>query len=68
MQRQYVESSSIRSIGYEGGTLEVEFNNGGVYHYLRVPPRIHTALMSASSIGAYVNKQIKKFYRCVRIK
>jgi len=68
MERQHVESSSVRSIGYERGTLEVEFNNGGIYHYLEVPPQVHAALMSAPSIGTYVNKQIKKFYKYVRIK
>lgn len=51
MQRRPVESSSLASVGYEEWTrtLEVEFRNGGVYHYLDVPASVHRALMTAES-------------------
>lgn len=66
MRRQTVSSSNIRSIGYETttGTLEVEFNSGGIYQYFNVPEAVYSALMHASSKGAYVNDYIKDQYRC----
>lgn len=51
MNRIPVDSSNIASIGYdaEDKTLEVEFNDGGIYRYYDVPPSVHERLMSASS-------------------
>jgi lysyl-tRNA synthetase class 2 len=56
-----VESSSVSSVGYdsEGSTLEIEFRSGRRYRYFAVPRRAFEELMTASSIGAYVNKRIK---------
>lgn len=68
MERQRVSSSNIRSIGYEAGTLEVEFNNGGVYQYFNVPEPTYSALMRASSKGAYLNDHIKDRYRCRKVR
>jgi len=69
MQRQPVESSSLASVGYQEWTrtLEVEFRNGGVYHYLGVPASVHRALMTAESRGAFLNTQIKPRFSCVRL-
>lgn len=70
MERQRVSSSNIRSIGYEvgTGTLEVEFNNGGVYQYFNVPEATYSALMRASSKGAYLNDHVKERYRCRKVR
>ncbi len=57
MDRTPVTSSNIKSIGYEGGVLEVEFLGkkadapGAVYRYEGVPIDVHADLMSAPSIG-----------------
>ena len=61
MQRQPVESACIASVGYDANslTLEVQFNKGTVYQYLGVPPSTHTSLVTAASIGKYLNSQIK---------
>lgn len=70
MQRQSVSSSNIRSIGYDAGTgtLEVEFNSGGVYQYFNVPEATYSALMRASSKGAFVNACIKDRYGCRKVR
>ena len=70
MTRQKVTSSNIASIGYESSTLtlEVEFNNGSIYQYSNVPSNIHTALMSASSHGTYLNSNIKGRYNYRQIR
>ncbi len=67
MQRQCVSSSDISSIGYENGTLEIEFNKGGVYQYHNVPFSTYSGLMSASSHGKYFHAYIKNFYHGFKI-
>lgn len=69
MHRLWVESSAIESVGYDAvsRTLEIEYAGGGVYRYLGVPRRTHELLLRADSRGAYVNRHIKPYYRCVRV-
>jgi hypothetical protein len=62
MRRRPVNSSSVRSIGWSDGTLELEYVNGYIYQYLDVPQPTYAALLVASSIGAYVNEHIKPYY------
>lgn len=62
MNMKTVSSSNIASIGYEGSTLYVRFNNGSLYEYYNVPPSIHTGLMSAASHGSYLASQVKGRY------
>ena len=62
MRRRLVNSSSVRSVGWSDGTLELEYLNGYVYRYYDVPQPTYAALLAASSIGAYVNKHIKPHY------
>jgi hypothetical protein len=53
MERQPVKSRILRSVGYDDSTkiLEIEFQNGLVYQYTGVPPKIHADLMHAGEIG-----------------
>jgi hypothetical protein len=67
MDRQSVESSNIKSIGYENGTLEVEFLNGGIFNYENVPPEEHAALMKAESVGKHLHANIKPVYVCRKV-
>jgi lysyl-tRNA synthetase class 2 len=69
MHRLSVESSAIESVGYDAGSrmLEVEFEGGGVYRYLGVPPRVFETLLRAESHGTYVNRRVKPYYRCLRV-
>ncbi|WP_132833697.1 KTSC domain-containing protein [Sphingomonas sp. PP-CC-3G-468] len=69
MQRQSVSSSNIASIGYDEPTslLEVEFLNGGIYHYFNVPSFVYEQLISAPSHGIYLNTNIKPNYQCARV-
>ncbi|HLZ68921.1 MAG TPA: KTSC domain-containing protein [Dehalococcoidia bacterium] len=64
MRRQPVTSESLKSVGFQpaGGVLEVEFNNGHVYRYLRVPRRVYQGLLRAPSLGVYFNECIKSDY------
>lgn len=60
---QPVESSQVRAIGYDEATrtLAVTFVHGigAVYQYQGVAPEVHTAFVSAESIGKYFGKHIK---------
>ena len=69
MQRELVDSSNIRSIGYddESQTLEVEFLNGSIYQYFDVPKPIHTAIMGADSKGKYFSGNIKGTFRYSKV-
>ncbi len=69
MEREYVASSNVLSIGYDAAaqTLEVEFRNGSVYQYYNVPENIHEEFMRAPSKGQFINYQIKNAYPFSRI-
>ncbi|HBB22210.1 MAG TPA: KTSC domain-containing protein, partial [Pseudomonas sp.] len=49
MKRVALQSSSLRSLGYdpEQQILEVEFSSGALYRYEAVPPEVVQALLEA---------------------
>lgn len=59
MNRQPVESSNITAIGFENGSLEVEFHNGRVYRYFDVSPEIYYAIIAAPSAGKAFNALVR---------
>ena len=69
MQRDYVSSSNIVSVGYDPGseTLEVEFQNGGIYQYYNVNKGIYDELMNAPSKGKFLAYQIKNIFPYSRV-
>lgn len=69
MQRDYVASSNISSIGYDSATeiLEIEFQSGSVYQYYNVSSVIYDELMAASSKGQFFAYQIKNSYPYSRV-
>jgi hypothetical protein len=56
-----VESSVIRSVGYERetATLEVEFHTDKVYRYFAVPNAVFEGLINAESVGAFFNQRVR---------
>lgn len=61
----YVDSSNIESIGYDDDAqeLHVQFLSGGYYIYHQVPRQIYEDLMSAPSIGSFLNREVKGVYQ-----
>lgn len=57
-----VNSSAIRAIGYDAGTLTVEFHTGRVYDHPNVPYAVFAEFMRASSKGAFYNQNIRGRY------
>lgn len=69
MQKEFVPSTNLRSVGYHcpTQTLEVEFLSGSVYQYYNVPQNIHEELMQAASKGRFLNTYIKNAYPYSRV-
>lgn len=62
MERQYVESSMITSIGYDesSSTLEVEFKSGVVWQYYDFPEYMWYEFQTAESKGKYFHAYIRE--------
>lgn len=60
-----VDSAALRSLDFtaRSRTLEVEFIDGEIYHYYKVPAKLWTeikdVLVSGQSIGTFVNQDVK---------
>jgi hypothetical protein len=69
MDRVSVSSSNIASVGHDASsqTLEVEFLNGSIYEYYNVPEHVYQELISASSVGGYLARQVKNVYSYSRV-
>lgn len=69
MRREPVNSSNLRSVGYNptSATLEIEFNSGGVYQYSGVPAHVHDSLLRSGSLGRFFASQIRDVYPCAKI-
>lgn len=65
MNRATVNSSNIRSIGYDFQTLtlEVEFTSGDIYQYFGIPEHLYRQFLNASSHGQFLNDNIRYNYR-----
>jgi hypothetical protein len=70
MERKRVNSSSIRSVGYDerSRTLEIEFSDGRIIQYSGVPAEVHRRLVSAPSIVSYFRDNIEESFTAKRLK
>lgn len=64
-----VDSSNVAAVGYDedSSTLQVEFNNGGMYQYFDVPVNLFEGLRDADSVGGYLAANIKGRYRYSKV-
>src|SRR5205823_11811103 len=64
MQRKRVNSSKLRSVGYDEGTktLEVEMSNGQVYQYVGVYPEVYRRFMAAPNPTSFFDDKIAEEY------
>ncbi|MEO5645346.1 MAG: KTSC domain-containing protein [Bacteroidia bacterium] len=62
MRREYIQSTSIKSIGYDPArlVLEVEFLTGTVYQYSNVPESVYAGFITAESKGRYFDYFIRE--------
>jgi hypothetical protein len=61
----HVASSAIDWVDHDAATetLEIRYKGGDRYSYFRVPVTAYRALLKATSIGAFVNEEIKPRYQ-----
>lgn len=64
MERESVQSSNIRSLGYDfnTSTLEIEFHSGAVWQYFDVPESVYYNMRNSDSLGKYFHANIKGQY------
>jgi KTSC domain len=69
MQRKRVNSSKLRSVGYDEATrtLEVEMSDGQVFQYIGVYPEVHRRLMAAPNPTAFFDDKIADDYTPKRV-
>jgi len=69
MNREYVSSTDIASIGYDEPTqtLEVEFTNGSVYQYYNIAVGLYEQFKAAPSKGQFLNAYIRTAYPYSRV-
>lgn len=65
IERKEVQSSNIKSVGYNADSkkLEVEFTNGSIYQYFSVPDEVYEEFSKSASMGAYHSSEIAKKYK-----
>lgn len=64
MERKNIESSNLRSIGFDpdSSTLEVEFKSGAVWQYYDFPESSWYEFEASDSLGKFFHREIKGQY------
>ena len=60
MQRIPVTDARIRAVGYENGTLEIEYHRGGADRYEQVPEVIYQLLNLSPSASKWHERRVKR--------
>jgi hypothetical protein len=70
MERRKVNSSKIRSVGYDerARILEVEHIDGSVYQYTGVSHEVHRRMMAAPSIVSYYRDRVEEDFSRKRMR
>ena len=70
MERKRLNSSRIRSVGYDAKAqlLEIEFSDGKVVQYRGVSPEVHRQFMAAPSATSFFEEKIDESFPSSRIK
>ena len=48
-------------------SMIVEFKSGGIYAYLNVPIEVWNKSLNASSIGKFLNTDVKPYYKVTKL-
>ena len=69
MERKRVNSSKLRSVGYDEGTrtLEIEMSNGRVFQYSGVYPEVYRGFMAAPNPTSFFDDKIAEEYSAKRV-
>ncbi len=69
VERQPVKSRILRSVGYDDSVkiLEIEFQNGQIYRFSDVPPKVHGDLMHSDEIGKYFSEKVRPKFQSKQV-
>jgi hypothetical protein len=69
VQRKRVNSSKLRSVGYDEATrtMEVEMSNGQIYQYTGVYPEVHRRFMAAPNPTSFFDDKIAEEYTAKKV-
>jgi hypothetical protein len=69
MERKRVNSSKVRSVGYDekSQTLEVELSDGQVTQYVKVYPEVYRQFMAAPNPTTFYDDKIAEDYTGRRV-
>jgi len=69
VDRQPVKSRILRSVGYNDSAkiLEIEFQNGQIYQFSDVPPKVFADLMHSDEIGKYFSEKVRPKFQSKQI-
>jgi hypothetical protein len=69
MQRKRVNSSKLKSVGYDepSRTLEIEMSTGQIFQYGGVYPEVYRRLMAAPNPTAFYDDKIAEEYTAKRV-
>ncbi len=69
MERKRVNSSKLRSVGYDerSRVLEIEMSNGQVFQYSGVYPEVYRRLMAAPNPTSFFDDKIAEEYTARRV-
>jgi hypothetical protein len=70
MERRTVNSSKIRSVGYDerARVLEVEHSDGSIYQYSGVSAEVHRRMMSAPTIASFYQDRVEEDFSRKRVR
>lgn len=69
MQMQIVTSSNISEVGHDdkANIMLVRFKNGKYYQFDNVDRSVYDALITATSVGKFFNKNIRNNFLCKEV-
>jgi YD repeat-containing protein len=69
VERKRVNSSKLRSVGYDerSRVLEIEMSNGQVFQYAGVYPEVYRRLMAAPNPTSFFDDKIAEEYTPKRV-
>jgi len=69
VERKRVNSSKLRSVGYDEPTrtMEVEMSNGQIYQYTGVYPEVYRRFMAAPNPTSFFDDKIAEEYTARKV-
>ena len=70
MERRKVNSSKLRSVGYDERSriLEVEHNDGSIFQYSGVSNEVYRRMMAAPTIASFYQDRVEEDFSRKRVR